>query len=155
MTRLLEAVRLSPLIAQFRFSRGLARILSRRGKVHYRVIGERMSGAAGDPPRDARSGGRRKSRLESAKILDRDGRFLGECLISDRSPSGMRLHLTASLKLPDQLLLYDDAANMLRPALKIWRRGSSVGVRLTGRGETRLRCSMTTALRTSFYAVRD
>ena len=40
---------------------------------------------------------RRRTRLRSGKVTDRDGRFLAECQIYDRSPNGARLRVTTNL----------------------------------------------------------
>ena len=150
MVEILEGKLESPLKGRFRMSRTPGGVFSRRGGVYYSVVEDRVV-----QPTNARMGQRHKSRLQSAKILDANGRFLCDCLVWDRSHSGMRLQLMSSLDLPDRLVIYDDASGALVSALKVWRRGAAMGVRVAAVRGPRLKRTMRTALRTGFYAVRD
>lgn len=87
-----------------------------------------MTGGSDDPD-DKRLARRRRTRLRSGKIADRQNRFLIECAIHDRSDEGARLRLAKNMALPDDIRLFDDEQKSLAPARIIWRQGQEIGIR--------------------------
>jgi hypothetical protein len=152
MSDLLEGVRSSfP-----RDDRALARVLARRGQVAYAVFDPiRETPRPKTAARDLRLTGRRRTRLRSAKILDAANTFVCDCLIYDRSATGLRLTLARDLGLPPQFQVHDDETGAVELAATVWRRGATLGVRFCGYGASTLRPSERAALRGRYYAVRD
>jgi hypothetical protein len=159
MNDLLEGVRSSfP-----RDDRALARILARRGQVAYAVFDPvresprpvRETPRPKTTGRELRLTGRRRTRLRSAKILDAANAFVCDCLIYDRSATGLRLTLARDLGLPPQFQVHDDETGAVELAATVWRRGATLGVRFCGYGASTLRPSERAALRGRYYAVRD
>src|SRR5580692_3414527 len=72
----------------------------------------------------------RRRRLTSAKLLDATYRFGCEGRICDRSRGGLRLALARDIALPPQLAVHIDETSEVREAKVIWRRGSTIGIRL-------------------------
>lgn len=72
---------------------------------------------------------RRRTRLRSGKVADRDGRFIVECQILNRSDSGARLRLVQPADVPDEGLLFDDEFASARPIEVIWRQQREIGVK--------------------------
>ena len=99
---------------------------------------------------------RERTRLRSAKLLDGAYRFLCEGRICDRSRDGLRLALARDVTLPPRLAVHIDETSEVREAKVIWRRGSTIGVRLQ---ETLPADAMTasrrSALRERYYAIPD
>ena len=102
---------------------------------------------------DKRTYERRRTRLRSGKVADRDGKFLTECLIYDRSPNGARLRVTTSTPVPDRVLLFDDELNSLSAATVAWRRSNEVGVRFMLVFDADLARRVTRKLSGKYYAV--
>lgn len=94
----------------------------------YRVI------TAPASPRETRNDVRRRTRLNSAKILDGASAFLCEALIQDRSASGLRLLLSRNLGLPPRFGVHDDATGEIVTASAVWRRERAIGARILSRG---------------------
>ena len=161
MSDLLEGVR----GAFPRDDRALARVMARRGQVAYAVFDP-----AREPPRPAtprpetprpkptgrelRLAGRRRTRMRSAKILDGANVFVSDCLIYDRSATGLRLTLARDVGLPPQFQIHDDETGAVESVATVWRRGATLGVRFSGYGASTLKPSERAALKGSFYAVR-
>ena len=152
MSDLLEGVRSSlP-----RGDRALARILARRGQVAYAVFDSvRETPRPKTTGRELRLAGRRRTRLRSAKILDAANAFVCDCLIYDRSATGLRLTLARDVGLPKQFQVHDDDSGVVESVATAWRRGATLGVRFCGYGASTLTPSERTALRGRYYAVRD
>ena len=152
MNDLLEGVR-SPFP---RDDRALARVLARRGQVAYVVLDSlRETPRPKAAGRELRLAGRRRTRMRSAKILDSANAFLCDCLIYDRSATGLRLTLARNVGLPPQFQVHDDESGVVESVATVWRRGATLGVRFNGYGATALKPSERAALRGRFYAVRD
>jgi hypothetical protein len=157
MNDLLEGVR-SPFP---RDDRALARVLARRGQVAYVVLDSLRETPRSETPRPKAAGrelrlaGRRRTRMRSAKILDSANAFLCDCLIYDRSATGLRLTLARNVGLPPQFQVHDDESGVVESVATVWRRGATLGVRFNGYGATALKPSERAALRGRFYAVRD
>ena len=122
------------------------------GAFTYRVVREaaRTAGTAerrGDP--------RQRTRLRSGKVVDRDGRFLTECLISNRSAAGGRLRLPAPIGLPAAIHLFDDGTASLVPALVVWRQERDVGLKFLPLAATARTRAIADAMRRKYYAVTD
>src|ERR1700688_2538510 len=131
----------------------LGRKLASRGEIAYRVIsdGGRSTGGQGA---DLRAQPRERNRLPSAKLLDGGCRFLSEGRIYDRSRDGLRLALARDVTLPRRLAVHIDETSEVREARVIWRRGSTIGIRLGSAGPTdALRPCDRRALRERYYAI--
>jgi hypothetical protein len=106
--------------------RGGGHKLAERGEIAYWVV----SSKAAPSPADQRAQSREQTRLRSAKLLDGGGRFLSESRICDRSRDGLRLALARDVPLPPQLAVHIDETSEVREAQTVWRRGSTIGLRL-------------------------
>ena len=102
---------------------------------------------------DKRTYPRRRTRLRSGKVTDRDGKFLAECQIYDRSPNGARLRVTTTLPVPDRILVFDDELSSLLAATVAWRRANEIGVRFMLIFDTDLARRVTKKLSGKYYAV--
>ena len=80
--------------------------------------------------RSARATRGSATRLRSAKLLDGAYRFVCEGRICDRSRDGLRLALARDIALPPQLAVHIDETSEVREAKVVWRRGSTIGIRL-------------------------
>lgn len=107
-------------------ARNVGRKLAGRGEIAYWII-----------PPDGRAEGdeqrrrpRQRTRLRSAKVLDGAYRFLCEGRICDRSRDGLRLALVRDIAIPARLAVHIDETAEVREASVIWRRGSTIGLRL-------------------------
>ena len=131
----------------------LGRKLAGRGEVAYWVV---LS--EGRPPESKRANNRaharERTRLRSAKLLDDAYRFLCEGRICDRSRNGLRLALALDVSLPPQLAVHIDETSEVREAKVIWRRGSTIGVRLQGTlPADAMNASRRSALKERYYAI--
>jgi hypothetical protein len=107
----------------------LGRKLASRGEIAYCVVSD-DGRLASDKSADLRAHPRERTRLRSAKLLDGCCRFLSEGRICDRSRDGLRLALARDVTLPARLAVHIDETSEVREAKLIWRRGSTIGVRL-------------------------
>jgi hypothetical protein len=126
----------------------LGRELAGRGEIAYWVV----------PPErhlaERRADPRERTRLRSAKLLDGAYRFLCEGRICDRSRHGLRVALARDIALPPQLAVHIDETAQVRDAQVIWRRGSTIGIRLRKAApEDALRPSDRYALKERYYAI--
>ena len=157
MSDLLEGVR----SASPRDDRALARAMARRGQVAYAVFDPVRETPRPEPPRPMATGrelrlaGRRRTRLRSAKILDGSNAFFCDCLIHDRSATGLGLTLARDVGLPAQFQVHDDETGAVESVATVWRRGATLGVRFSGYGGATLKPSDRMALRGRYYGVRD
>ncbi len=134
-------------------ARALGRKLAGRGEIAYWVVSPE-----GLPPEvktaDRRQRPRERTRLRSAKVLDGAYRFLCEGRICDRSPEGLRLALTRDVALPPEFALHIDETSEVREAKVVWRRGATIGVRLSAPApEGALRPCDRYALKQRYYAI--
>jgi hypothetical protein len=131
----------------------LGRELAKRGEIAYWVASPEARPPAGERA-DQRAHPRERTRLRSAKLLDGDCRFLCEGRICDRSRDGLRLALARDVALPPQLAVHIDETAEVREAKIIWRRGSTIGIRLRSPAPANaLRPCDRYALRERYYAV--
>jgi hypothetical protein len=131
----------------------LGRKLAERGEIAYCEVsdgGRPTTGAAAD----LRAHPRERTRLRSAKLLDGGCRFLSEGRICDRSRNGLCLALARDVTFPPRLAVHVDETSEVREAKIIWRRGSTIGVKLQ---ETlpadAMKASRRSALRERYYAI--
>jgi len=118
----------------------LWRRLVREGRAAFRV--------------EARGAARRRTRLQSAKILDAAGVFLCEATIQDLSASGLRVLLARNLGLPSRLGVHVDLTGEFLTATVAWRRERVAGLRVLARGAPApLKRSDALALKGRYYAV--
>ncbi len=110
-------------------ARKLGRKLAGRNEIAYWVVSPEARPPYGKHV-DQRRVLRERTRLRSAKLLDGSYRFLCEGRICDRSPDGLRLALAHDIALPPQLAVHIDETSEVREAKIIWRRGSTIGLRL-------------------------
>ena len=131
----------------------LGRKLAGRGEIAYWVVSDDGRSPAGKSA-DLRAHPRERNCLRSAKLLDGAYRFLCEGRICDRSRNGLRLALARDIALPPQLAVHIDETSEVREAKVIWRRGSTIGIRLHSAAPadamTALRSS---ALKERYYAI--
>jgi hypothetical protein len=119
----------------------LWRRLVAQGRVAYRV--------------EARGGPRRRTRLQSAKILDAAGGFLCEATVQDASEHGLRLALARNCGLPAQFGVHLDLTGEVLTAALAWRRDRVVGARvLAHQSPAPLRPSQRAALAGRYYGLR-
>lgn len=134
------------------------------GEVTYRVLDpapERDSPAkpVSPPSRPAAKSGdkrgeaRRRTRLVSGKILDRDNKFLIDCQIHNRSAHGVRLILVAKIKVPRRFRLFSDIDGELAEAVVAWQRGQNIGATFAKERPAALTAAEITALRKKIYVV--
>ena len=115
--------------------------LAREGQAAYRV--------------ELRAALRRRTRLQSAKILDGAGAFICEATIQDFSASGLRLMLARNCGLPSRVGVHVDLTGELLTAATAWRRERIVGLRVISHAPPApLKTSDRLALRGRYYAVR-
>jgi hypothetical protein len=151
MSDLLEGVR-----GSFRSDdRNLARALARRGRVAYCVIEAAREPQRPASGREARAAGRRRTRLRSGKVLDAANSFICECVIYDRSATGLRLLLGRDVGLSAQFRVHDDETGAVESVTTVWRRGGTLGARFAGYGAAALKSSDRAALGGRYYAMRD
>ena len=131
----------------------LGRELALRGEVAYWDVSPEKKIAVGRRD-DQRRGERKPARLRSAKLLDLAYRFVCEGRICDRSRDGLRLALARDIGLPARLSVHIDETGEVRGASVVWRRGSTIGVRLHEAAPPHaLKASDRYALRRRYYAV--
>ncbi len=81
-------------------------------------------------PGERRGASRRRTRLDSCKVLNRDFIWIGECSIFDQSESGCRLkNLNFELPAKDFLMIRD-TDGLLLYVNRRWTQGSEVGVQI-------------------------
>jgi hypothetical protein len=130
----------------------LGRKLASRGEIAYCVVSDGHSTAGQGA--DLRAQPRERNRLRSAKLLDGGCRFLSEGRIYDRSRDGLRLALARDVTLPRKLAVHIDETSEVREARVIWRRGSTIGIRLGSAAPTdALRPCDRRALRERYHAI--
>lgn len=136
---------------------GHARKLALRGQVSYSVVvAEPEPKPTIDGRPDHRGADRRRTRLRSGKILDEANKFLCDCLIHDRSATGLRLALPRDVDLPQHFHVHDDETSEVDVVATIWRRGATVGVRyVAASGPVPVKPSVRAALRSRYYGVPD
>jgi hypothetical protein len=131
----------------------LGRKLASRGEIAYCVVSDDGVSTA-DKSADLRAQPRERNRLRSAKLLDGGCRFLSEGRICDRSRDGLRLALARDVTLPPRLAVHIDETSEVREAKIIWRRGSTIGVRLQGTlPADAMNASRRSALKERYYAI--
>jgi hypothetical protein len=136
-------------------ARRLGRKLAGRGEIAYWVVSPEGRGPEGRRA-DQRQHSRERTRLRSAKVLDGAYRFLCEGRICDRSPNGLRLALARDVALPHEFAVHIDETAEVREAKIVWRRGSTIGVRLHSAARAgALRPCDRYALRERYYAIPD
>jgi hypothetical protein len=136
-------------------ARSLGRKLAERGEIAYWVISPEERPPT-DRSVDRRAQARGRIRLRSAKLLDGTYRFLCEGRICDRSHEGLRLALSRDMALPPQLAVHIDETSEVRQAKVIWRRGSTIGIRLCSAAPAdALRPCDRHALKERYYAIPD
>ena len=129
------------------------RELAKRGEIAYWVVSPEGRPPEGKRP-DQRERPRERTHLRSAKLLDGTHRFLCEGRICDRSRDGLRLALARDIALPPQLAVHIDETSEVRKAEVIWRRGSTIGIRLRSAAPAgALRPCDRYALRERYYAI--
>jgi PilZ domain-containing protein len=124
------------------------RELAERGEIAYWVVPpERVRAERRADPRE-------RTRLRSAKLLDGAYRFLCEGRICDRSRRGLRVALARDIALPLRLTVHIDETAQVREAKVIWRRGSTIGIRIGDAAPAEaIRPSDRAALKGRYYAI--
>ena len=136
-------------------TRGLGRKLAGRGEIAYWVVSDDGRSPAGKSA-DLRADPRERNRLRSAKLLDGAYRFICDGRVCDRSRNGLRLALARDIALPPQLAVHIDETSEVRDAKVMWRRGSTIGIRLHSAAPAdALRPCDRHALKERYYAIPD
>ena len=131
----------------------LGRKLAGRGEIAYWVRAP-SARLLMDKSADQRICPRERTRLRSAKLLDGSYRFMCDSRICDRSRDGLRLALARDIALPRQLAVHVDETSEVREADVVWRRGSTIGIRLRSAAPAdALRPCDRYALRERYYAI--
>ena len=131
----------------------LGRKLAGRGQIAYWVHSP-SARLPKDKSADQRAYPRQRARLRSAKLLDGSYRFVCDSRICDRSRDGLRLALACDVALPPQLAVHVDETSEVREAEVVWRRGSTIGIRLRSAAPAdALRLCDRYALRERYYAI--
>lgn len=129
------------------------RKLAGRGEIAYWVNSPRIRLPSGKSA-DQRTCPRERTRLRSAKLLDGSYRFVCDSRICDRSRDGLRLALGCEIALPRHLAVHVDETSEVREAEVVWRRGSTIGIRLRSVAPAdALRLCDRYALRERYYAI--
>ena len=103
---------------------------------------------------EARGGVRRRTRLQSAKILDGAGAFICDATIADASLWGLRVLLARNCGLPARLGVHVDLTGEVLTARVAWRRERIAGLRvLSHEAPAPLKTSDKLALEGRYYAV--
>jgi hypothetical protein len=149
----LVGIRRQDWCAQSEAARGLGRKLAERGEIAYWVVSDDGRSPA-DKSADQRAQTRERTRLRSAKLLDGGCRFVSEGRICDRSREGLRLALPRDIALPPKLAVHIDETSEVLEAKVVWRRGSTIGVRLLGAlPADAMTASQRYALKERYYAI--
>jgi hypothetical protein len=131
----------------------VGRKLAGRGEIAYWVVSPEERAPEGRRA-DQRLHSRERTRLRSAKVLDGAYRFICEGRICDRSPNGLRVALARDVALPHEFAVHIDETAEVREAKTVWRRGSTIGVRLHSAARAgALRPCDRYALRERYYAI--
>jgi hypothetical protein len=105
---------------------------------------------------DRRAGDRREVRLRSGKLLDMRRRFSCECLVRDRSLTGLRLTLGRDCRVPREFYFFDDETQELVRLTVAWQRALTIGVRLSHtNAEAAVESQVRATMRGKFYAIPD
>ena len=80
------------------------------------------------PQPNRRKAKRRRTRLRAGRVADMNTRFLADCLIFDRSESGVRIRLAGRMALPEIVKFYYEELNCLKVARIVWHRGNEYGL---------------------------
>ena len=103
---------------------------------------------------EARAAARRRTHLQSAKILDGAGAFLTEAIVQDVSALGLRLMLARNCGLPARFGVHVDLTGEVLTAALAWRRDRVIGVRVIACAPPApLKRSDRAALKGRYYAV--
>jgi hypothetical protein len=155
LTITLEGVRQDNADANSDKVRAAAIVLAREGRISYHV-GPTPKARPAASSGEKRGNERRRSRLYSGKLLDPNNRFLCECLVYDRSSTGLRIKLMKNVGLPTRCRLFDDATGEVRAVTTVWRRETFVGLRFCA-NETNIAIpkNLRAALQGRYYAIED
>lgn len=103
---------------------------------------------------EARGAARRRTRLQSAKILDSAGAFLSEAIIQDMSATGLRLLLARNCGVPARFGVHIDLTGEIATAALAWRRERLIGARVLAHvAPAPLKASDRAALKGRYYGV--
>ncbi|MBB3996202.1 hypothetical protein [Aureimonas pseudogalii] len=75
---------------------------------------------------------RSTTRLRPGKLITETGRFLCDCAVIERSPTGARVRAFAPVDdtLPEELFLFDEVEAFKWRARIIWAKGAELGLEL-------------------------
>jgi hypothetical protein len=154
LTITLEGVRQDDMHASSGKARAAALALAREGRVAYRVA-TTPKARPPEPVGEKRASERRRSRLYSGKLLDPTNRFLCECLVHDRSHTGLRVKLMKNVGLPNRCRLFDDETGEVKVVATVWRRETFVGMRYCANENVAIPKDLRAALQSRYYAIAD
>ena len=99
---------------------------------------------------------RARPRFCSGKVLDARNKFLCDCVIIDRSSTGLGIRLARDIRVDEQFCLHDDQTHEILEVVVAWRRGVDLGVRILHRnGIVFVKPAIRNALKRQYYAVPD
>jgi hypothetical protein len=126
--------------------------LKGKNEVTYCVLDDVSDPKAKD--KDRRQPPRKRTRLRCGKILDRNGKFLIECQVHDRTVKGAHLRLMSAVTLPRIIQYFDDEQRAIFEAEIIWRKNTEVGIHfLTKLNAQALNAGKRSAVAGKYYAV--
>ena len=75
---------------------------------------------------------RRQRVLKDGRIITLDHRSVVNCMVRDLSSTGARLKCGDQVAVPNEFLLQVGHDTTMMPAKAMWRRGTDIGIVLTG-----------------------
>ena len=82
--------------------------------------------------REKRGSSRMPTRLRPGKLLTEEGRFIGDCAITDRTEVGVRVRVFEPHRLPAEMSLFDERDTLRWGVELVWTEGADAGLRFTG-----------------------
>lgn len=79
--------------------------------------------------REKRSTSRTQTRLRPGKLLTEAGKFIGDCAITDRTESGVRVRVFEPQLLPAEMSLFDERDTLRWGVRLMWTEGADAGLR--------------------------
>ena len=94
---------------------------------------------------------RARARFCRGQVLD-----ARNCVIIDRSSTGLGIRLARDIRVDEQFCLHDDQTHEILEVVVAWRRGVDLGVRILHRnGIVFVKPAIRNALKRQYYAVPD
>ena len=78
---------------------------------------------------EKRRSSRMPTRLRPGKLLTEEGRFIGDCAITDRTEVGVRVRVFEPHRLPAEMSLFDERDTLRWGVELVWTDGAEAGLR--------------------------